>query len=107
MAESPTTTASQTPSRRASTCWVSAIGLQHRSHLVTEGAALLIGNVRQGVLPQRQHHPGGLDHAERARQEPDVEVRATVAPTIEVDASEVADGQQGTLDPCDDDPEGR
>ena len=52
---------------------------------------LLVGDVRQRVLPERQHHPRRLDHPERPRQEPDVEVRAAVAPAVEVHAADVAE----------------
>ena len=42
--------------------------------------------------------PDGLDHAERARQEPDVEVGAAVAPAVEVHPADVAEGEDGALD---------
>src|SRR5581483_6371511 len=67
-------------------------------HPLGRGAELLVGDVRENVLPDRQRHPGSLDHPEWPRQEPDVEVGAAVAPAVEVDARDVAEGEDRALD---------
>src|SRR6266508_1587853 len=74
-------------------------GSSHRSgDALRRGRQLLVRDVRQHVLPDRQHHPGGLDHPERPRQEPDMEMRAAVTPSVQVDASEVTQRKDGPLD---------
>src|SRR5947207_3430050 len=52
------------------------------------------------LVPNRQGHAGPLDHAEGPRKEPDVEVRAAVAPAVQVDPCDVAEREDRALDPC-------
>src|SRR5215475_14029230 len=97
----PMTTASNVPRRRTR--------VLTESHCRRDAARglgeLVVGDVRQHVLPQREHHPGSLDHPERARQEPDMEVGTAVAPTIEMHAGDVAERQNRALDTRRDDAE--
>ena len=79
------TTASPVPSRRARPA-PRAGHSAAATALVRRRASSSSLHVRQHVLPQRQHVLLRLEHAERARQEPDVEVGAAVAPAVEVDA---------------------
>ena len=98
IAPSPITTASpfRAAGRAARRC------SSHRGCDAFRGVGeLRVGHVRQHVLPERQHHPLRLDHAERPGQEPHVEVRPTVAPAVEVNTSDVAERQNRTLDASD------
>ena len=59
---------------------------------------LLVRDVGEDVLPERKHHPRRLEHPERPRNEPHVEVRAAVAPAVEVHAADVAEAENRALD---------
>src|SRR6476659_11231124 len=67
-------------------------------HALGRSAQLLVRHVREDVLPQRQRHPRRLEHAERERDEPDVEVRTAVAPAVEMDAADVAEREDRAVD---------
>jgi len=63
-------------------------------------AALSSGSwtLGQHFLPQRQHHPARVEHAQRAREEPHMEVRSAVSPAVQVDPGCPAEGEDGPLD---------
>ena len=73
----------------------------HRRAAIRSAASRnsLVGDVRQYVLPQGEHEVLRLEHPERPRHEPDVEVRSAVAPTREMDASDVSVREDRPLDP--------
>ena len=65
----------------------------------------LLGERRQDVVPDRREARPELRHPRRARDEPEVEVRAAVAPAADVHAADLADGVDGALDPDEQRPE--
>lgn len=66
---------------------------------------LVVRHVREDVLPEREHHALGLEHAEGPRDEPHVKVGATVSPSVEVHARDVAEREDRPLDAGHDRPE--
>ena len=104
---SPITTASPRPSRRARAGVVTVVipapsGERQASiaaAIFWPAASMSAGSAGcQDVLPHGQERSGHVHPAERARDEPQVEVRASLAPAVDVHAADVAQREDGALD---------
>jgi hypothetical protein len=60
---------------------------------------LLLGDDRQDVVPERQERAAELQPPVGARQEPHVQVRRTVAPTVHVNPRDAVEGPDRSLEP--------
>src|SRR5262245_66015464 len=84
----PMKTASPSPRRRSSDACddvvTALIELHRRRDLATGLGDLLLGGSRHRVLPGHQLMAAHVEPTERPRDEPDVEVGATVPPAVQV-----------------------